>query len=196
MWDDVAQVDLEQGWPVTVSRVAQRVSASTGQMMMKPFLFAGVFALSAHVLPVFAQTPMAAGDFAMKASVGNTFEVEESKLALKQGASPKVKRFAKKMIHDHAMAEKKLMMAGKGAGTPVEMKLDDPHQAMVTTLSGKSGADFDKAYVQDQVTAHQDTAALLGDYEKNGDDAKLKTWAKMTLPTVQMHLKMVQAMAM
>ena len=131
----------------------------------------------------------------MKASVGNTFEVEESKLALKQAASPKVKGFAKMMIMDHTMAEKKLMTAGKDAGSPVEMKLDDPHQAMLTALQGKTGADFDKAYVADQVQAHQDAAALLGDYEKSGDNAKLKTWAKMTLPKVEMHLKKVQAMS-
>lgn len=163
---------------------------------MKLIILAGSFALSAAACPAFAQTPIPAADFAMKASVGNTFEVEESKLALKQGTSPKVKSFAKMMIHDHAMAEKKLMAAGKGVGTPVEMKLDDPHQAMVTALGAKSGADFDKAYVADQLTAHQDTAMLLGDYEKSGDDAKLKSWAKLTLPTVQMHLKKVQAMSL
>ena len=161
---------------------------------MKLIIIAGVAALSAFCTPAFAQSPMPASDFAMKASVGNTFEVEESKLALKQAASPKVKSFAKMMIMDHTMAEKKLMMAGKDAG-PVEMKLDDPHQAMVTALQGKTGADFDKAYVADQVQAHQDTAALLGDYEKSGDNAKLKTWAKMTLPKVEMHLKKVQAMS-
>ena len=131
----------------------------------------------------------------MKASVGNTFEVDESKLALKQGASPKVKAFARKMIKDHGLAEKKLQAAAKGSGAAVEMSLDDPHQAMVTALQGKTGADFDKAYVADQVQAHQETAALLTSYKDSGDDAKLKTWAAKTLPTVNMHLKMVQAMS-
>lgn len=163
--------------------------------MIKPILLTGALALSTLAGPAFAQTPMPAADFAMKASVGNTFEVEESKLALKQASSPKVKSFATMMIHDHTGAEKKLMAAGKGTGTPIEMKLDDPHQAMVTALGSKNGAEFDKAYIADQVTAHQDTATLLGDYEKSGDDAKLKTWAKMTLPTVEMHLKKVQAMS-
>ena len=162
---------------------------------MKSVLFASALIVSASAAPVFAQTPMPAGDFATKASVGNTFEVEELKLALKQAASPKVKAFAKMMIHDHTMAENKLMTVAKGAGAPVEMKLDDPHQAMVTALQAKTGADFDKGYVADQVQAHQDAASLLGDYEKSGDNAKLKTWAKMTLPTVQMHLKKVQAMS-
>ena len=154
----------------------------------------GVVVLAALVSPACAQTPPAS-DFAAKASVGNTFEVTESKLALKQGSSPKVKAFARRMIKDHGLAEKKLQAAAKGTGTPVEMTLDDPHQAMVTALQGKTGPDFDKAYVADQVQAHQDTAALLTDYKASGDDAKLKTWASKTLPVVNMHLKMVQSMS-
>ena len=65
---------------------------------------------------------------------------------------------------------------------------------MVTALQGQTGDAFDKAYVADQIQSHQETAALLGDYEKSGNDAKLKTWAKTTLPKVEMHLKKVQAM--
>ena len=165
-----------------------------GRRLMKT-LITGMIALSGLATPVLAQSPVSASEFAMKASVGNTFEIEESKLALKQSVSPKVKAFAKMMISDHTMAEKKLMTAAKNAGS-VEMKLDDPHQAMVTALQGQKGADFDKAYVTDQVQAHQETAILLGDYQKSGDDAKLKLWAKTTLPKVEMHLKKVQAMSM
>lgn len=162
---------------------------------MKTVFFAGAFALSAITLPALAQSPIPASDFAMKASVGNTFEVEESQLALKQAASPKVKSFAKMMIHDHSMAEKKLTAAAKPSGTIIEKKLDDPHQAMVTALQGKTGADFDKAYVADQIQAHEETATLLDTYEASGDDAKLKSWAKATLPAVNMHLKKVKAMS-
>jgi putative membrane protein len=163
-------------------------------MLMKTVLVTGILAMSAVTAPAWAQSPTPASEFAMKASVGNTFEVEESKLALKQASSPKIKAFAKMMISDHTLAEKKLMAAGKAVG-PIEMKLDDPHQAMVTALQGKTGADFDKAYTADQIQGHQETAALLGDYEKSGDDAKLKTWAKMTLPKVEMHLKRIQAIS-
>ncbi len=146
-------------------------------------------------LPTWAQSPVPAPEFAMKASVGNTFEVEESKLALKQASSPKVKVFARMMIGDHTKAEKMLQGAAKSAGAPVEMTLDAPHQAMVDALKGKSGADFDKAYLADQVQAHTETAALLGDYQQGGDNTTLKGWAKKTLPTVNLHLKKVEALA-
>ena len=137
---------------------------------------------------------MSGAESAEKGSVGNTFEVEESKLALKQATSPKIKAFAKMMISDHKMAEKKLMTAAKASG-PVEIKLDGPHQTMLDALQGQTGNAFDKACGADQVQAHQETASVLGDYGKTGDHAKLKTWAKMTLPKVEMHLKKIQAMS-
>ena len=164
---------------------------------MRMFLaYSGLTACLA-ILPItaHAQDATSAPDFATKASVSNTFEIEEAKLALKQATEPKLKAFARQMIHDHTMAEKKLSAAAKGSGGTVEMKLDDPHQAMVTALQGKTGSDFDKAYVADQVQSHQDAASLLQSYEKSGDNAKLKTWAKATLPKVEMHLRKVQAMA-
>ncbi len=163
---------------------------------MKLVTLAGAVALSALLSPAFAQSAPSAADFATKASVGNTFEVDESQLALKQASSTKVKAFARMMIADHTKAEKKLQAAAKTSGANVAMSLDDPHQAMVTALQGKTGADFDKAYVADQVQAHTETAALLTDYKKSGTDAKLKAWTTATLPAVEMHLKKVQALSM
>jgi putative membrane protein len=144
----------------------------------------------------FAQsaTPSSA-EFAMKASVGNTFEVQESQLALKQSTDAKVKAFAKMMIKDHSKAEKKLIAAAKPMGGDVKMMLDPPHQSMVDAL-GKDTTDFDKMYIADQVKAHNDTVALLTDYSKNGDDPKLQAWAKKTLPTVKKHLKHVEMLSM
>ena len=163
---------------------------------MKSMLLGGLIAATLAAAPqAFAQSATSAPDFATKASVSNTFEIEEAKLALKQATNPKLKTFARMMIHDHTLAEKKLTTAAAGSGGSVDMKLDDAHQAMVTALQGKSGADFDKAYIADQVQGHQDTASLLQDYEKSGDNVKLKVWAKATLPKVEIHLKKIQSMA-
>ena len=158
-------------------------------------VIAGTVLLSAASSFAMAQTsPPAAAEFATQASVGNTFEVQESQLALKQASSAKVKAFARMMISDHTKAEKALQAAAKSAGASAEMKLDDPHQAMVDALKAKTGADFDKAYIADQLQAHTDTSALLTSYEKDGDNAKLKAWAHKSLPVVNAHLKKVQAM--
>ena len=109
---------------------------------MKLTILGYATALSMLAVPAFAQSPLAAPDFAMKASVGNTFEVEESKLALQNASSAKVKAFATMMIADHTKAEKKLAAAAKPSGAKVEMKLDDTHQTLLMALQGKTGRRF------------------------------------------------------
>ena len=50
-----------------------------------------------------------------------------------------------------------------------------------------NGADFDKIYKADQVMAHAETVALLSDYDQNGQNSNLKSWAKQALPVVKGH---------
>lgn len=140
-----------------------------------------------------AQSPSPADpEFITKAAVGNTFEIEQAKLALEKAADPKVKEFAEMMIKDHTDAFNKLKEAAKGAS--VEMKLDEPHQAMIDNIKTYSGAEFDKIYKADQIMAHVETEALLLDYEANGQTEALKDWAEEVLPHVQHHKAIVSAM--
>ena len=143
----------------------------------------------------FAQMPSASdAEFVMKASVGNTFEIEEAKLAEQHATDPRLKRFAKKMIEDHTDAESKLQAAGGKAGDKAEMMLDKPHQAMLDNLKIFSGTDFDKIYIADQIAAHDETVALLSDYKQNGGNKDLKSWADKSLPIVKQHREMIDAM--
>jgi len=143
----------------------------------------------------FAQTAgLSPTDFATQASIGNQFEVAEAQLAIQNATDKKLKSFAQMMAKDHGKAEKKLESAAKSSGQTLPAQLDAPHQAMIDALKGKTGADFDKAYISDQLQAHSQAAELLTNYGTTGSDSKLKAWAKATLPTVKMHLKHVQAM--
>ena len=161
----------------------------------------GLLALAALAVPAFAGPAMAqmpsADDatFLAKAAVGNTFEVEQAKLAVQRATDPRLKQFTQKMLGDHADAMKKLQAAASKSGKPApQMTLDAPHQAMLDNLKGLNGADFDKVYLADQIAAHAETVALLSDYNQNGKDASLKSWAKASLPVVKGHLATVNAM--
>lgn len=135
-----------------------------------------------------AQAPSSPdAEFAAKASVGNTFEVEEAKLAVERATDPKLKDFARRMLQDHGDAMKKLSAAAGKAGQKSEMMLDKPHQAMLDNLKSFNGARFDTIYKADQVMAHAETVALLSDYTRNGQNSDLKSWAKQALPVVKGH---------
>ena len=164
---------------------------------MTPKLPASVLALTLLAsAPAWSQALPSASDaeFVAKASVGNTFEVEEAKLALDRATDQRLKDFAKKMIDDHGDAMKKLADAAGKAGQKAEMTLDAPHQAMLDNLKGLNGQDFDKVYLADQVAAHAETVNLLSDYNQNGQNGDLKTWAKTALPVVKGHQAAVNAM--
>lgn len=163
--------------------------------MSKFILTATVVATMMASSAAFAQTPSVTDDeFLGKAAVGNTFEIEESKLALERASDPKLKQFAQQMIDDHQNALQQLQEAAGDNKGKVEMTLDQPHQAKVDNLKTFNGRDFDKIYVADQIASHNETVALLSDYDANGRNDDLGDWVDDALPVVKNHKMMIDAM--
>ncbi len=162
---------------------------------MKNALLVATLACALVSAPSFAQAPSVSDqDFVAKASVGNTFEMEEAKLALDKATDTRLKSFAQKMIADHGDAMKKLEDASGKAGSKASMMLDKPHQAMLDNLKTFSGTDFDTIYIADQVAAHAETVSLLSDYKQNGKNGDLLSWTKDALPIVKGHQADINAM--
>ena len=142
-----------------------------------------------------AAPAMTGADFVTKAASSDMFEITEAKMAEKKATSPDVKKFAMMMIKDHTKSTADLKAAVAKAGTPMTMPaaLPGDMQAKVDTLA-KSGADFDKTYVSQQVDAHTDTLATMKGYASGGDVPALKDFATATTPVVQGHLDMASKM--
>jgi putative membrane protein len=116
-------------------------------------------------------------DFVTRASIGNLFAIAQSQLAISRTEDAKVKALAQQLLEDHQKAEAGLESAADGSGAAAATALDGDHQARVTALQNKSGADFDKAYVADQGEIHSNALTLYADYMLLGDNAKLKALA-------------------
>jgi putative membrane protein len=54
--------------------------------------------------------------------------------------------------------------------------------------------DFAATYDPMQVSAHRDAVSLFERYAKGGNNNALKGWAGKTLPVLQHHLEMAQAL--
>lgn len=134
-----------------------------------------------------AATPTAAPEFVAAAASGGMYEVESSKLAQEKAKSADVKTFAAMMIKDHTKANAELKTAA-GKATPavtVPAAMDAKHKALIDQL--KSATNFDKAYIDQQRVAHDETLALLDGYVASGDSQPLKDWATKTAPVVKAH---------
>lgn len=112
---------------------------------------------------------------------------ELGRLAQERGASSQVKDLGKKLVDDHARVERELgtIVAERG-GKPKDMSGPknerDAHDAMMKQLRGKSGADFDHAFLQQVEFAQRSQRADLQRWrdETPGEDARLKKWLSDT----------------
>ena len=135
-----------------------------------------------------AAAPLPSQDFVKKATIGNTFEITSSKLALQRSKNADVKAFAQQMITDHTKAGNDMKPAIKASKVkPVAMKLDTLHQGVVNDLKKAPAAEFDAKYIDAQNNAHDETIALFNTYLEEGKDQPLKDFADATLPTLQQH---------
>jgi putative membrane protein len=135
-------------------------------------------------------------EFADKAAKSDAFEIAAAKLAKTNAASADVKTFAATMIDAHTGSTAKIKAAAAKA-TPVikpDPTLTSDLQSKLDDLGKLKGADFDKAYVDGQVSAHEDALSLMKGYAGNGDTPSLKAAAGEIAPVVQKHLDMARAL--
>jgi putative membrane protein len=129
--------------------------------------------------------------FARQATIGGLAEVELGKLAASRAEHDSVKQFAKRMTDDHGKSNEALARIGKAnrAQLPKSPEVDPEVKAKRAELEKLRGRDFDLAYMAAQIADHQKTAHLLEHEIAAGQDAKVKDYAKQTLPTVMRHLE-------
>jgi putative membrane protein len=133
--------------------------------------------------------------FVATAAEAGAAEVAMGNLAKDRATSPEVKDFAARMVWDHQKAGDQLKAISTGKGMTPSTQLSKKDQAALDKLGKLQGADFDKAYVKGQKSAHRDAVSLFGSEAKSGKDADLKQFATTTLPTLKEHMTMVQQLA-
>jgi putative membrane protein len=130
--------------------------------------------------------------FAMEAAQGGLAEVELGHLAAQKGQNDKVKQFGQRMVDDHGKANDQLKTLAAKDNITLPTSINAKDQALKDKLSGLSGADFDKTYMQAMVKDHQKDINEFQKEANNGSNADLKAFAAQTLPTLQEHLRMAQ----
>jgi len=138
---------------------------------------------------------LAAGDktFVQKAAIGGIAEVEMGKMAQQKGSSDQVKQFGSRMVEDHSKANDELKQIASSKGITLPTDLDAKHKSKMDKMQKLSGAQFDRAYMDDMVADHKEDVAEFKKQASSGKDSDLKAFASKTLPTLEDHLKMAQS---
>jgi len=151
-------------------------------------IFSGAFAL---LLGLAANMALAAEgeNFVDEASAKGIAEIETAKIALDKGTSEDVKQFAQMMIDDHTQANQQLAQLAQEKDLEMsdEATLMDKAKAMI--LKWRDGENFDQAYSNNQVVAHEQTIELYRQYLESGENPDLKQYAETTLPKLEQHLQ-------
>lgn len=140
--------------------------------------------------------PAAGQSFANAAAASDAFEIATSQAALTTSKSASVKKFAQKMIDAHTGSTAKLKTAAASASPAItpDPTLTLEQRQQVDGMKAMTGAGFDKAYIDAQVSGHQKTLDALKAYSATGDVAPLKTFAAGLIPTVTAHLNMAKGL--
>jgi putative membrane protein len=144
---------------------------------------------------VSAQTTLSDPEVASVAVAANQIDIKYAEIAKKKSKNTEVLNFAETMAKDHnaviAQASdlvKKLNVTPKD--NAVSKKLNDDAQKTRADLSKKSGAEFDKAYIDNEVAYHK---AVI-DAVKNllipeTENQELKDLLTNILPALNTHLE-------
>lgn len=133
--------------------------------------------------------------FMEKVAQDNAAEVEAGKLASTKASNDQVKQFGERMVQDHGKAADELKQLAQSKGVDLPDAADRKHEREAKSLEKKSGADFDKAYMQQMVKDHRADLKELQKQAKSGKDPELKAFAQKTAQVVQEHLNMAQQVA-
>jgi putative membrane protein len=132
----------------------------------------------------------------------NQVDIDAGKLAAAQGANPEVKKFGQQMVTDHTGVNKQASdLAAKlkvtPADNPTSKSLKEGGDKNVAKLKGLKGAEFDKAYIDNEISYH---TAVLEAVDKTlipgAQNAELKALLVKVRPAFVAHLehaKKVQA---
>jgi putative membrane protein len=132
---------------------------------------------------------------AMIVVVADTVDVDYGKLALKKTSNQAVKEFAETMVRDHtAVNDKAIALAKKLGVTPEESdaskSLKSDGKKELAKLKALTGANFDKAYVDNEVSYHE---AVIGLLDKtlipSTRNAELKSLLESGRPIFVAHLE-------
>jgi putative membrane protein len=134
-------------------------------------------------------------DFIEEAAMSDMTEIEAAKIAEQKKGNADEKKFAAMMVTDHTKTstELKSMVTGEMKAA-VPSALDDASEKKLAKLRDAKPEDFAATYDPMQISAHKDAVSLFERYAKGGDNNALKDWAGKTLPALQHHLEMAQAL--
>jgi putative membrane protein len=127
-----------------------------------------------------------------KTAAANEYEITISRQAATRASVPDVRSYAEMLVRDHETMNRELtaLLARRGIMLRGERKYEDE----LAELSAKTGTNYDKAYLDDMIDAHEDGIRVLEKASKS-EDTDVAALAVQYLPALRDHLARAQELA-
>jgi putative membrane protein len=126
----------------------------------------------------------------------NEAEIQEAKDAASKASNPQVKRFAAKLVHDHTQNEQEARAIAKRLGVNLTAgagAASESQSAAMGEMAGKTGAEFDRAFLEHQVQLHQQNIDKIEHQMlPAAKDPQLKAYLQKTDKAMKTHLQLAQ----
>jgi len=126
----------------------------------------------------------------------NVGEIVTGQIAAQRATDALVKAFATTMVTEHTTLDTEGGLLAVQLGLAPELPdaaLPSRQSAEASQLSGLSGAAFDRAFIAQQVTAHERTLAIIDGFVAKATRAPLRSLLETQVrPHIVQHLTMVQ----
>ena len=125
--------------------------------------------------------------FVAQVSQGGAYEVQAGLIAQQRATSPDVKDLALAEVHDHQGVNARLKQIADGTGVSIDPQLKAEFQQRLEKLRNEPAANFDAAYVADQVAIHDKDEKLFAKEAQEGSTA-YRQFAHETDQIVKRHI--------
>lgn len=128
----------------------------------------------------------------------NLLDSASGSIAATKGTNSEIRDYGKMMMREHhGLRERGQMLAKrfnfKPAAPPNDNSEAEMNRVMSMLNSAAKGKDFDKAYIDDQVTYHVDLLDTATKAMAAAQNAELKNFIQKAAPAVRLHLDSAQA---
>lgn len=151
---------------------------------------AGAFAAS-------RSNPLSSADkgFMNKAADDDMIEANLGKMAESHAAKADVKDFAKKLTDDHSRAYGELLQLANTTGDRIPRGIDIRRDRAAAQLTHLKGDRFDRAFLSDEIAAHEKAIAAFRREAAHGRNPEVKAIASQMIPVLQQHLERARQLA-
>lgn len=140
---------------------------------------------------------MTAGNIGAVVRTYNVDEVRAANLALSKSKNAAVRAYAERMIHDHSAADQQMSAVMSQLGTqptPNAASQQDQKRdnAAIAALQSKSGADFDRAYMDTMIAGHRALIQDLDTMIPGAREEAMKSYLTSLRSVAASHLQQAQ----